>query len=197
MREIKVSMYLIRHGKVKGNLEKRFVGTTDEELTAEGAGYIKECHDSGRYSSVDYLYVSPMKRCRQTAQIIYPDIDQLVIDGFREMDFGEFEEKNYEELNGNKAYQDWIDSNGELPFPGGEGREEFSKRVMEGFDKLVDDLRRRLEDTAIALVVHGGTIMALQSALGLCGFFDRMPDNGDVIKVDLIVDEEGYRVVND
>lgn len=48
-----------------------------------------------------------------------------IIEELSECDFGEFENKNYKELSGNQDYQRWIDSNGTLPFPGGESREAF------------------------------------------------------------------------
>ena len=70
----------------------------------------------------------------------------------------EFENKNYQELDGNEHYQSWIDSGGLLPFPGGESREEFKRRNVTGFQKAVNGCLRNGISLA-ALVVHGGTIM--------------------------------------
>ena len=81
----------------------------------------------------------------------------------RECDFGEFENKNYKELSGNAAYQAWIDSNGTLPFPGGESREAFEERCREGFAELLKGLRDKPFRRA-AFVVHGGTIMSILAA---------------------------------
>ena len=67
-----------------------------------------------------------MKRCLETAAILYPDVPVEIIPDFRECDFGLFENKNHAELNGRQDYQAWIDSVGELPFPGGEGRRKFA-----------------------------------------------------------------------
>ena len=69
-----------------------------------------------------------------------------------------FENKNYKELSGNQNYQRWIDSNGTLPFPGGESREAFKCRSLTGFQKAVTQCIRNNIKTA-ALVIHGGTIM--------------------------------------
>ena len=52
-----------------------------------------------------------MKRCIQTAQIIYPGREAVVVDDLKECDFGRFEGKNYIELSGDAYYQKWIDSN--------------------------------------------------------------------------------------
>lgn len=38
---------------------------------------------------------------------------------------GVLKEKNYEELKDDPGYQRWLDSNGTIPFPEGEGQETF------------------------------------------------------------------------
>ena len=91
----------------------------------------------------------------QTARILFPGKKLNIIDELAECDFGEFENKNYLELDGNEHYQAWIDSGGLLPFPEGESREEFKKRNVVGFQKAVNGCIRGGLSTA-ALVVHGG-----------------------------------------
>ena len=88
----------------------------------------------------------------------FPGKKLNIIDELAECDFGEFENKNYQELDGNEHYQSWIDSGGLLPFPGGESREEFKRRNVTGFQKAVNGCLRNGISLA-ALVVHGGTIM--------------------------------------
>ncbi len=66
-----------------------------------------------------------------------------IIDELAECDFGEFENKNYQELDGNANYQSWIDSGGLLPFPGGESGEEFNKTNVTGFQKAVNGCLRK------------------------------------------------------
>ena len=145
---------LIRHGQTQGNLEHRYIGCrTDESLCAQGVDKLKE----QEYPAVRRVFVSPMKRCRETAELIYPGVPAEMIDDFRECDFGEFENKSYAELNGRADYQAWIDSNGEMPFPGGESRAEFAARCVKAFDELK---KRNLQEDC-ALIVHGGTIMAI------------------------------------
>ena len=60
------------------------------------------------------------------------------------MDFGEFEGKNYIELQKDPNYQAWIDSNGTLPFPGGESREAFIKRCEQGFYRMLVGIKGSL-----------------------------------------------------
>ena len=106
---------LIRHGQTAGNLESRYIGTTDEPLCSAGMEALR----SRRYPAHGVLICSPMKRCIQTAQAIYPGVKPTIMHELRECDFGLFEGKNYLELNGDPDYQRWIDSGGNLPFPGG------------------------------------------------------------------------------
>ena len=128
-----IKLWLIRHGKTEGNKLSRYIGTTDEPLCQEGTEFLHKMD----YPKVQAVYVSPLKRCVQTA---------------------EFENKNYKELEGNPHYQEWIDSNGTLPFPGGESREGFKSRNLRGFDRVVSGCIRSHVAEA-ALVIHGGTIM--------------------------------------
>ena len=112
------------------------------------------------YPEVTYVYVSPMKRCVQTAEIIYPEMMKAGAyscnEKLRECDFGLFENHNYIELSGCPEYQAWIDSGGKLPFPEGESREAFIRRTLEGFREVVRDAQAHDRET-IAVVAHGGT----------------------------------------
>lgn len=153
-----MSWILIRHGMTQGNLERRYVGCrTDEPLCAEGIARLKQ----GVYPEVRKVYASPMKRCTETAAILYPTIKAEIIPDFRECDFGEFEYQNYEELNGRADYQAWIDSGGELPFPGGESRASFAARSLAAFRSLLPGA----DGDDCALIVHGGTVMAIMEAM--------------------------------
>ena len=184
-----VTFVFIRHGATKANEEHRYLGRTDEGLSAKGIRelllYKRQCV----YPQVGCLFVSPMKRCLETAQILYPNLSPVVIPEWEETDFGQFEYKNYKELQDDPAYQAWIDSGGMLPFPGGESREEFFVRCEGGFVKMCEELRRKesaVEGMAVAegihaavgIIVHGGTIMAVLSRY--CGndYYDYQVRNG-------------------
>lgn len=155
-----IRVYLIRHSITKGNLKKRYIGAkTDEPLCQEGYDLLKK----KQYPKVEKVIASPMKRCLETAKVLFPENDILVEEGLKECDFGQFENKNYQELSGNKAYQAWIDSNGTLPFPEGESQESFQKRSKEAFEDCIEQcLKEDIKE--VAFVVHGGTIMSILSA---------------------------------
>lgn len=165
---------LIRHGQTQGNLEHRYIGCrTDEPLCVQGIEKLKE----KIYPVVHRVFVSPMKRCIETAHILYPDIPLEVVEDFRECDFGDFENKNYVELNGRADYQAWIDSNGEMPFPKGESRQEFAARCVKAFDEL---LKRNIQGDC-AIIAHGGTIMAIMErcAVPKGNYYDFQVKNGE------------------
>lgn len=144
----------IRHGLTDGNRLKKYIGTTDESLCTEGISQLKK----REFPECSLLFTSPMKRCIQTAEIIYPNLKYTVIDDLMECDFGLFENKNYLELNGNEYYQNWIDSGGTLPFPDGESVEHFKGRCISAFDKIVRNIN---PSETVSFVVHGGTIMSV------------------------------------
>ena len=158
-----LKLILIRHGETQGNKLKRYIGKrTDEPLCPEAGNMLAQL----AYPEVQAVYASPMIRCTQTAGILFPGKKLNIIDELAECDFGEFENKNYQELDGNEHYQSWIDSGGLLPFPGGESREEFKRRNVTGFQKAVNGCLRNGISLA-ALVVHGGTIMNIMEAYAL------------------------------
>ena len=151
-----IKIALIRHSKTEGNLKGRYIGKTDEHLCEEGVILAQ----SKIFPQVSHIYLSPLKRCIETADIIYKELNPIIIDELRECDFGDFENKNYKDLSGNMDYQKWIDSNGSIPFPNGENPEEFKKRSIIGFDKVVENIiENKINDAAI--IAHGGTIMSI------------------------------------
>ena len=158
-----MKIVLIRHGATAGNIKKRYIGITDEDLCASGIESIHNNIKAGYYQEVQAVYVSPMKRCRQTAEILFPGAEQVVCEQMRECDFGLFEGKNYQELTGNPKYQSWIDSGGTKAFPGGEDPMEFRKRCVCGFEQMMEKMIKG-KRKKIAFVVHGGTIMSVMEA---------------------------------
>lgn len=185
--ENQIELYLIRHGATKANREHRYLGRTEEPLSEEGREALKAFQKKGIYpdpASLQALFVSPMERCRETAELLFGDCEQHMIPEFREMDFGLFEGKNYQDLRGNAQYQAWIDSNGTLPFPKGESREDFIARCRRGFEEMLrivtaEGISRNEERKNIAAVVHGGTIMAVCSSFTDGEYFDFQIGNGE------------------
>lgn len=151
-----LKLILIRHFSTYGNQLKRYIGITDEELWEDAIPNL----DQVTYPEVDAVFVSPLTRCRRTAALIYPKVVPLVCEDFKECNFGEFENKNYLELSDNENYQEWINSGGTMTFPEGEDVQDFKKRCLLEFEKVINySLKEGYQ--AVALVVHGGTIMSI------------------------------------
>ena len=163
---------LLRHGATPGNLEKRYIGTTDEPLSEEGRKQLATVH----FPAPELLVCSPLRRCIETAELVFPGMPCIIEPDFRECDFGDFEEKNYTDLSSDPRYQAWIDSGGTLPFPGGESPAAFRNRCAAAFSSL---LREHSAIHDMALVVHGGTIMSILSdRLGGDYYSYQIPNGG-------------------
>ncbi len=169
---------LIRHGRTKGNEEKRYIGRrSDEALSDKG---IAEAESAASIIAKltggipDRICTGPLRRTGQTAEILFPASGSMLIDDLTETDFGEFEGKNYRELNGNENYQKWIDSGGSMDIPGGEAKKVFIERSFRAFKKALGDTA---EDETVAIVCHGGNIMAVMMRLAGGDFYDYMTGN--------------------
>lgn len=186
--ETEMEILLIRHGKTRGNLERRYVGRTDEPILPEEAERLRLRKTEYSDFCPDVVYISGLLRCRQTAEVLFgcgKDHEEkntswtepgqraytntteryVICPGLNEMDFGIFEYKNYQELNGTPEYQKWIDSGGLSDIPGGEPGAGFRERCRSAFLDCLEDARERKIRRA-AFVVHGGTIMAVMEAFG-------------------------------
>lgn len=185
--ENQVILTFIRHGETQANVQRRYLGKTDEPLSECGKQRLLAYKEQNLYPAADHLFTSPMKRCVQTAGVLYPASEPVIIPEWEEMDFGRFEYKNYEELRNDEYYQRWIDSGGMMDFPDGESRAAFISRCESGFERMCRVLQQARTENAkgpvrAAAIVHGGTIMALLSSYtkGRCrkGYFDYQTANG-------------------
>lgn len=216
--ENQIKLVLIRHGATASNAEHRYLGRTDEALSEAGIRQLKEANGAKRFPQVQVLFVSPLKRCLESAAILYPEREPVVIQDWQEMDFGAFEGKNYIELQGDARYQAWIDSDGTLPFPEGESREAFVSRCCEGLHEVLnclvnlwggthqggmsrDGIVHEISSSSgevptIGAIVHGGTIMALLSSYGGGAYFDYQVPNGGGYQCCLTFNNKGIRITD-
>ena len=91
-----MQLLLIRHSITAGNLEHRYIGCrTDEPLCEAGIALAQQKSVEFRRSfpAPELVLVSPMQRCRQTAEILFPHVSQKIVLGLQECDFGAFEGK--------------------------------------------------------------------------------------------------------
>ncbi len=173
-----ISIVFIRHGATNGNLEKRYIGRTDEPLCDVGINQVLELKEHN--FSCEHIFVSPMKRTMQTAELVFPGQRYTAEVNFRETDFGIFEGKNAQELSDNEEYRVWVDSMCTLPIPGGESMADFKKRCTDAFERIIDSLP---DGSEASFVVHGGVIMAIMEAFceSKGSFYDYHIKNGDFL----------------
>lgn len=173
-----MNLQFIRHGQTAGNLQKRYIGTTDEALCAQGRSQLAQRLAVGYYQRPELLCSSPLRRCLETCALLFPGRQPLVLDGLRETDFGIFEGKCYAELQDNVAYQRWLDSGCTGQIPGGESKAQFQARCCAAFLEL---LRQHDQAGQITLVLHGGVIMAIleQLARPAQDFYSYRLENGE------------------
>ena len=160
------TVHLIRNGLTDENLEGRYIGHTDVELSEEGKAQLGQMKDELIFPPVDAVFTSPLKRCTETAKILYPDNMPIVIDGFIEYNFGEFENKTADELKESPVFPRWLAGEKGVEPPFGESNEAFEKRIRETFEKVAEGLMKT-GTTSAAIVTHGGVIMAILAAYGI------------------------------
>lgn len=153
-----MEILLLRHGVTAGNLRRAYIGRTDEPLAPAGWKQVQALAKA--VPQVERVYGSPLRRCRETADIFYPHLAYREVPGLVECDFGAFEGKTYQELKGDPAYRCWLDSGGEGAIPGGESAPVFRRRCAEAFAQLVEEAARE-GVSSCAVVCHGGSIMAI------------------------------------
>lgn len=136
---------LLRHGETAGNLEKRYVGRTNEGLTEAAIQALRQTSEKrkqllyGLLGPVAAVYASPMRRCLETAALVFPEKDfsgvpVRLVPGLSECDFGRFEYKITEsflgmritsgssipaEQTGSREARPWRSSNAGVQTPSG------------------------------------------------------------------------------
>ena len=148
---------LIRHGETVGNASNKYIGATDDPLSERG---LAAAHAVVPNAAVKTVFVTPLKRTQQTASILFPEAEQIIVPDLREMDFGAFENRSYAEMEHDSDYRAWVNSGCTLACPGGEDMEGFASRIGKAF---LEVLRENTKKDALTFVVHGGTLMAVFS----------------------------------
>lgn len=150
-----MSILLIRHGRTEANDRHLYCGSTDLPLSDRGRQELAERHyvvPNARF------FTSGMRRTEETLQLLFGDVPHEVLPDFREIDFGAFEMKSYEQMKEDPAYIAWItgDNDRNVP-PGGESGEAMTARVLAAF--------RGLPDGNSVVITHGGVIAAIMENL--------------------------------
>lgn len=157
---------IIRHGLTEANEKGIYIGKTDLPLSDKGAAELAAKMDEFDYPAVHKVYSSPLRRCTETAEILFPYTDLCVVDDLRELDLGIFENKKVDELLENDDYKAWLRGGKDTRPPQGESLEEMTARTYKALHEIITDMMYE-GNTHCALITHGGVISNMLSCFGM------------------------------
>lgn len=164
---MKKKVILLRHGRT--GYSQKYIGSSDVGLSSEGKKQIAEVRTRLLQEGITKLIASPMLRCQQSCEILDLGIDIEVNNNLREIDFGKWEKKTFQEIvdqDPGKVNQ-WVADPRNFVFPGGEAVSDFIARVKE----VKKHITGFSQDTLL-IVSHGGVIRLL-----ICLLLSLNPDN--------------------
>ncbi len=161
------NIHLIRHGSTSVNAEGRFEGCkSNDELSDEGIRELLAYKQRYEYPSVDIVYVSPLARCLQTADILYPNTPVVAVPPIQEIDFGRFTGKGIDDLKELSEFNEWLADAYNVAPPDGESGAQLMQRVTMGFDWIVKDMMSAGVFES-AIITHGNVITSLLAGVGI------------------------------
>lgn len=163
--KMKTRVYLIRHGETIWNLEGRFQGHTDIELSNKGFWQAKLISRRLQNAPLSAVYSSTLNRAYLTAKIIagYHNLPVIKVPQLIEMCYGDWEGKMLSEIN--KKYGEqfprWLNNPTLFQIPQGETIQSLQKRAVEAVNRIVEKHPRE----HVVVVAHGITIRTILSSV--------------------------------
>jgi|GEM_PF-336932 len=166
------NLFLVRHGESTANEINRFAGAIDAPLTALGKAQAQRAGNSWDAGNIDEVYISPLTRARQTADIILggiapakPGDESVHLDErISERHFGDFTLQNKTRLQRRFGLRNYEASlyQSDASLHGGESFEQFRQRVL---DFLKHEIYPALQAGRRILVVAHKYVIELLSRL--------------------------------
>lgn len=194
------TIHLIRHGVTASNRARRYMGRSEEPLASDGR--LQARHLARRLASTELqaLYSSPLRRTRETAEIIAQPhaLDVEVAADFNELDLSRWEGLTAAEVEARDpdGWSTWCEAPARLELPGIESFGRLRERVRRGLKALV----RRHTESDVAVVTHDGIVrIAVLEGLGLGSDVYRcMPvDNTGLTTLEFAPERVYLRALND
>jgi broad specificity phosphatase PhoE len=166
-------LILARHGETEWNRLRRIQGISDLELNQRGFEQAEALARALKKENVRSIYTSPLKRARDTAQIIarFHRVKVVSLYGLRELDAGEVDGLTYDEMR--VQYGDflekWINDCTSVRPPGGCTLDELQEQVWSAIEEILDRERRESpkeakkpkDEGAIIAVAHFFPILTI------------------------------------
>ena len=161
---------LVRHGQSIYNLENRFTGSLDVELTVIGKEEALRAGHKLKGYHYDAAYTSTLKRAQESLEIILKEIDQPKIRLTKNAALNERMYGNLQGLNKGDTIKEygaaqvelWRRSYAVRP-PDGESLEDTYKRTVPYYQLEIEPKLKAKEN--ILLVAHGNSLRALMMYL--------------------------------
>ena len=173
-------LYLVRHTRV-AIPKDLFYGQTDVPLadTFEEESEIVKNDLKDIYA--DAVFSSPLKRCRKLAEKIVDANNIIFDDRLKELNFGDWEMKSWNELKGTNI-DNWYNNFVSIKCPNGESFEDLRNRALDFYNDL-----QKTNYSNVLIFTHSGFIRASISILkkiNLQDTFKSVIDYGSVMKFD-------------
>ena len=155
-------LLLLRHGRTVANEKRVYCGWTDSPLSEGGIDALHQLRRDRRYPSLEgfAVYTSDLCRTEQTLQELYGPVPHTREPAFRETNFGDFENRTYQEMLTDQRYLDWMEGdNLRNVCPNGESSHQMGLRVNAALKQLLE------QHDKVCLVAHGGVIAAIMIEL--------------------------------
>jgi broad specificity phosphatase PhoE len=190
------TIYLVRHGENPANITKEFsYRIVDYPLNARGVLQAEQTAEFFRGKPIDAIYASPLRRARQTAEIIAQvlHLPVTLLEEFREINVGDLEQRPPTVENWrahDRVIADWYRGEYRSTFPGGENFLQLLQRIRRGLLKAT----HQSDGKRIIIAGHGGIFTALVKAL--CYNADRVEiyhgamDNCAITEIELSAVED-------
>jgi len=151
-------LILLRHAEPSEDARGRCYGSLDVGLSAEGRAHAAQLPAALAHLAYDAVYASPRIRALQTAELLGSTVTSD--DDLRELDFGDFEGRRYEEIEVSEPelFRAWMETPTRVRFPGGESYADLKTRAVRALDRI----RTRHESALV--VTHGGVVRAAVAA---------------------------------
>lgn len=177
-----MKVYIVRHTSVVPDGNITCYGNTDVDTRPT---FEQEAEQTRRrlegIPAVDAVFTSPLSRASKLAAFVgYPDA--IRDDRLKEMNFGQWELRPWEELMHGQSYEEFFAYYIDHPTPGGESLMMQYNRVKEFIEE-----KRAEGYKAILVFCHGGVINCARALSGLCNIreaFAYLPDFGSVTELE-------------
>jgi len=159
-------LVIFRHGQSVWNLENKFTGWVDVELSPKGLVEAEAAGHKLQGFSFDYAYSSSLKRAQETLTIAlaaaeHPPIKPIYNEALNERMYGDLQGLNKEETAqkfGTEQVKIWRRSY-DIPPPNGESLKDTAARVLPYFEKEI--IPKLKEGKNVVIAAHGNSLRAL------------------------------------